>query len=127
LTVAALCRLQVVASGTDVPMWEIQHRYEALFVAIQKSNWEMGVYHLEKLRDRMNAVGMKRPARTQNIEGMFLKSGVWPRTWAFSTTARRSCAPKHFRRWPRRSSGGGADAPAPCINARRAATPRCRA
>ncbi len=94
--VAALRRLQIVASGTDVPMWEIQHRYEALFVAIQKSNWEMGVYHLEKLRDRMNGAGMKRPARTQNIEGMFLKSGVWPRTWAFSTTARRSCAPRHF-------------------------------
>jgi cytochrome c1 len=70
-------RLQVVAGGTDIPMWEIAHRYEELYVAIQNNNWEMGVYHWEKLRDRMNTAAMKRPARTQNIEGMFLDSGVW--------------------------------------------------
>jgi len=70
-------RLQVVAGGTDIPMWEITYRYEELYVAIQKNNWEMGVYHWEKLRDRLNTAGMKRPARTQNIEGMFLESGVW--------------------------------------------------
>ena len=70
-------RLQVVASGTDIPMWEIANRYEEIYVAVQKANWEMGVYHLEKLRDRMNVAGMKRPARTQNIEGMFLTAGVY--------------------------------------------------
>ena len=70
-------RLQVAAGGTDIPMWEIAHRYEELYVAIQNNNWEMGVYHWEKLRDRMNTAAMKRPARTQNIEGMFLESGVW--------------------------------------------------
>ena len=70
-------RLQVAAGGTDIPMWEIAHRYEELYVAIQNNNWEMGVYHWEKLRDRMNTAAMKRPARTQNIEGMFLTSGVW--------------------------------------------------
>jgi hypothetical protein len=70
-------RLQVVSGGTDIPMWEIAHRYEELYVAIQNNNWEMGVYHWEKVRDRMNAAGMKRPARTQNIEAMFLDNGVW--------------------------------------------------
>ncbi|MBI5936267.1 MAG: hypothetical protein HY850_00295 [Betaproteobacteria bacterium] len=70
-------RLQVAMSGTDVPMWEITYRYEELYVAIQKNNWEMGVYHWDKVRDRMNTSGMKRPARTRNIEGMFLDSGVW--------------------------------------------------
>jgi hypothetical protein len=70
-------RLQVVMSGTDIPMWEIGYRYEELYVAIQKNNWEMGIYHWDKLRDRMNVSGMKRPVRTQNIEGMFLESGVW--------------------------------------------------
>jgi cytochrome c1 len=70
-------RLQIVASGTDIPMWEIAHRFEELHVAVARNNWEMGVYHLEKLRDRMNTAGMKRPARTQNIEAMFLKSGVY--------------------------------------------------
>lgn len=70
-------RLQVVMSGTDVPMWELTYRYEELYTAILKNNWQMGVYHWDKIRDRMNAAGMKRPARTQNIEGMFLDSGVW--------------------------------------------------
>lgn len=70
-------RLQVAMSGTDIPMWEITYRYEELYRAIQKNNWEMGVYHWDKLRDRMNTAAMKRPVRTQNIEGMFLESGVW--------------------------------------------------
>jgi hypothetical protein len=70
-------RLQLVAGGTDIPMWEIAHRYEELFIAIQANNWEMGVYHWEKVQDRMNTAGMKRPARTQNMEGMFLDNGIW--------------------------------------------------
>jgi hypothetical protein len=70
-------RLQVVAGGTDIPMWEIAHRYEEVYVAIQNNNWEMGVYHWEKVRDRLNTAGMKRPARTQNIERLFLDNGVW--------------------------------------------------
>ncbi|MFZ3041293.1 MAG: hypothetical protein WA108_05790 [Thiobacillus sp.] len=70
-------RLQVVMSGTDIPMWEIGYRYEELYVAIQKNNPEMGLYHWNKIRDRMNTSAMKRPTRTQNIEGMFLESGVW--------------------------------------------------
>jgi hypothetical protein len=70
-------RLQVVGGGTDIPMWEIAHRYEELYVAIQNNNWEMGVYHWEKVQDRMNTAGMKRPARTQNIEGLFFDNGVW--------------------------------------------------
>ena len=70
-------RLQVAMSGADIPMWEIAYRYEELYTAIQENNWEMGVYHWDKVRDRMNTLSMKRPARTQNTEGMFLESGVW--------------------------------------------------
>ena len=70
-------RIQVVAGGSDMQMWQIASRYEELYVAIQKSNWEMGVYHWEKLRDFMNVMAMKRPVRTQNLEGMFLYGGVW--------------------------------------------------
>lgn len=70
-------RLQVAASGTDIPMWEIAYRYEELYVAIQRNNGEMGMYHWEKLRDRLNTAAMKRPARTQNIEGMFFDNGTW--------------------------------------------------
>lgn len=31
-------RLQVVMSGTDIPMWEITYRYEELYTAIKKNN-----------------------------------------------------------------------------------------
>lgn len=70
-------RLQVAMSGTDIPMIEIGQRYEELYTAIVKNNWKMGIYHWEKVRARMNTSGMKRPKRTQNMEDMFLKSGVW--------------------------------------------------
>lgn len=70
-------RLQVAMGGTDISMWELTYRYEELYRAIEKNNWEMGVYHWDKVRDRMNTAAMKRPGRTQNIEGMFLESGVW--------------------------------------------------
>jgi hypothetical protein len=70
-------RIQIVAGGSDMQMSQIAHRYEELHVAIQKNNWEMGIYHWEKLRDYMNVMGMKRPVRTQNLEDMFLYSGVW--------------------------------------------------
>jgi hypothetical protein len=70
-------RLQVVLGGTDIPMMEVGYRYEQLYEAILKNNWNMGIYHWEKLRDRMNTAAMKRPVRTQNLEDMFLESGVW--------------------------------------------------
>jgi hypothetical protein len=70
-------RIQIVAGGSDMQMMAIAHRYEELHGAIQKNNWEMGVYHWEKLRDYMNIMAMKRPVRTQNLEDLFLYSGVW--------------------------------------------------
>jgi hypothetical protein len=70
-------RMQVVAGGSDMQMMQVAHRYEELYVAIRKNNWEMGIYHWEKLRDYMNVMAMKRPVRTQNLEDMFLYSGVW--------------------------------------------------
>ncbi len=70
-------RLQIMFSGTETLMWEISHRFDALFVAIEKKNWEMGVYQWEKIRDKMNHAAMKRPVRTQNLEAKFLENGVW--------------------------------------------------
>jgi hypothetical protein len=70
-------RLQIMFSGTETLMWEISHRFDALFVAIEKKNWEMGVYQWEKIRDKMNHAAMKRPVRTQNLESKFLENGVW--------------------------------------------------
>jgi hypothetical protein len=37
----------------------------------------MGIYQLEKMRGRMIVAGIKRPTRTQNLEDVFLDSGVY--------------------------------------------------
>lgn len=70
-------RIESWAGAIDGEMQIIAHRFEELHTAIQKENWDLGIYHWEKIRFRMNVATMKRPARTQNIEGMFLESGVW--------------------------------------------------
>ena len=70
-------RIQVAAGGSDAQMFQVAHRYEEVYVAIQKNNSEMGIYHWKKLRDYMNVMAMKRPGRTQNLEDIFLESGVW--------------------------------------------------
>jgi membrane protease subunit (stomatin/prohibitin family) len=53
--------------------------HEGIFVVIQRNNLEMGVYHQEKMRGRMNTAGMNGSARTQNLEGMFLDGGAYQR------------------------------------------------
>lgn len=55
---------------------DMAHRFEALHSAIQKGDWDLGIYHLEKLRGRMLAAFTKRLARTQNLEEAFLDSGI---------------------------------------------------
>jgi hypothetical protein len=70
-------RLEIVASGTDKPMWEVGHRFGEVHVAIQKDNWELASYHWEKIRNLTRVAGLKRPKRTPNLENMFLESGVW--------------------------------------------------
>lgn len=70
-------RLQTALGGSDLQMLLVGQRFEGLQLAIARNNPEMGLYHLRKMRDYMNVMGMKRPFRTPNLESMFLESGVW--------------------------------------------------
>jgi hypothetical protein len=70
-------RLELWGGAGDLEMQDIAHRLEELHSAIQKQNWDLGVYHLEKMRSRMIVAGIKRPTRTQNLEDVFLDSGVY--------------------------------------------------
>lgn len=72
-----LRRLELWGGAGDLEMQDVAHRLEALHAAIQKENWDLGVYHLEKMRGRMIVAAMKRPTRTQNLEEVFLDSGVY--------------------------------------------------
>jgi hypothetical protein len=70
-------RLELWGGAGDLEMQEIAHRLEELHSAIQKENWDLGIYHLEKMRGRMLVAAIKRPTRTQNLEDMFLDSGIY--------------------------------------------------
>jgi hypothetical protein len=70
-------RIELWAGAGDLEMQDIAHRLEELHSAIQKESWDMGIYQLEKIRGRMIIAAIKRPTRTQNLEGMFLENGVY--------------------------------------------------
>ncbi len=70
-------RIELWAGAGDLEMQDIAHRFEELHSAIQKENWDMGIYQWEKIRGRMIVAAIKRPTRTQNLEGIFLESGVY--------------------------------------------------
>lgn len=70
-------RIELWGGAGDLEMQDIAHRLEELHAAIQKQNWDLGIYHLEKIRNRMTVAGMKRPTRTENMEAVFLDSGIY--------------------------------------------------
>lgn len=70
-------RIEAQAGAGDQEMQTIAHRLEALHGAIQKEHWDLGIYHLEKLRGGLTVAAMKRPTRTQNMEAVFLDSGAY--------------------------------------------------
>jgi hypothetical protein len=70
-------RIERWGGAGDLEMQEIAHRMEELHLAIQKESWDMGIYQWEKIRGRMIVAAIKRPARTQNLEGMFMENGVY--------------------------------------------------
>lgn len=70
-------RIELWAGAGDLEMQDIAHRFEELHAAVQKENWEMAIYQWEKIRGRMIVAAIKRPTRTQNLEDMFLDSGVY--------------------------------------------------
>ena len=69
-------RLQIYLRGFDQPMLEVGQRYLAVFDAIKDRNYDLADYQWDKVKVTINTALMKRPARTQNAEGMFL-DGVW--------------------------------------------------
>ena len=71
-------RLEIYAGGTDQQMWQIGYRYEEVYRAIAKKQWELGAHHWGKLRAVFNVALMKRPNRTPNAEAMFLDDAWQP-------------------------------------------------
>lgn len=93
-----LRRIELWAGAGDLEMQDIAHRLEELHSAIQKESWDMGIYQLEKIRGRMIVAAIKRPTRTQNLEAMFLESGVYQAMHDALTTKNGQRARAEFNR-----------------------------
>ena len=66
--------LQNQLRGTDVAMWEIGMRYEGLYDAISRENYDLALYHWEKIRQSTENALQRRPLRRPSAEALFLDS-----------------------------------------------------
>jgi hypothetical protein len=67
-------RLEFVLRGTDVQMNEIGDRYLKLYDALADKNYDLALYHWEKIRNGMQGAALKRPKRRDNAEAIFLNT-----------------------------------------------------
>ncbi len=99
-------RIETYLRGFDQPMWEVGERYEKLYAALLRENFELASYHWDKIKLTIENGTMKRPARRASADAFFL-TGTWdsvnealesgdPATaWTGFETARASCMRCH--------------------------------
>lgn len=98
--------LQRYLRGFDQPMWEVGERYQGIYEALTVDNYDLAIYHWEKIKTTIENGYLKRPARQENAEQILLKS-VWQEVrdgfssrnsqtaWASFMTARAACMACH--------------------------------
>jgi mono/diheme cytochrome c family protein len=64
--------LQKQLRGFDQPMWEVGERFEQLHDALRRENYELAVYHWDKIKTAIENGVAKRPARGASARGLFL-------------------------------------------------------
>jgi len=99
-------RIEKYLRGFDQPMWEVGERYEKLYAALLRGNFELASYHWAKIKLTIENGTMKRPARRASADAFFL-NGIWdsvnkalesgdPATvWRGFERARTSCMKCH--------------------------------
>lgn len=58
--------------GFDQPMWEVGERFERLHDALKRQNYELAVYHWDKIKTSIENGVAKRPARGESARNLFL-------------------------------------------------------
>ena len=103
---ARLAQLQLQLRGLDVAMWEIGERYRGLHEALTRQNFDLALYHWDKIKQSLDNALIRRPARRANAEAVFLNE-LWPRVrealagrqpetaWAAFEEARSACLSCH--------------------------------
>lgn len=98
--------LQKQMRGFDQPMWEVGERFERLHDALQRANYELAVYHWDKIKTTIENGVAKRPARGENARRLFLgdswtnvraafASGDRRKAWDGFDSARTACQSCH--------------------------------
>jgi len=99
-------RIEQYLRGFDQPMWEVGERYEKLYAALVRGNFELATYHWAKIKLTIENGTMKRPARRASADA-YLLTGTWDSVnealgsgdlataWRGFETARASCMKCH--------------------------------
>jgi hypothetical protein len=99
-------RIQRYLRGFDQTMHEVGERYESIYDALEAENYDLALYHWEKIKVTIDNGLMKRPARKANAEALLLDT-TWENTrkafasrdkeraWQGFELARRTCMACH--------------------------------
>jgi hypothetical protein len=98
--------LQRYLRGFDQPMWEVGERYRAIFDALKLENYELALYHWDKIKWTIQNGYLKRPARKANAHAILLdhnwgevnaafQSKDKAKAWDGFVLARSSCMACH--------------------------------
>ncbi|MFA0812279.1 hypothetical protein [Microbulbifer epialgicus] len=69
-----LILLQNYLGGFGASMWEVGARYKHIYTALQDENFELAIYHWKKIKIAIENGYLKRPARKENADAIFLNS-----------------------------------------------------
>jgi len=98
--------LQRYLRGFDQPMWEVGERYRGVHDALTRNNFDLAIYHWDKIKTTIENGFLKRPARRANAETVFLNKAFGDvraafetrdsaKAWAGFTAARNACMACH--------------------------------
>lgn len=99
-------RLQRQLRGFDQPMWEVGERFESMYHALERENFDLALYHWEKIGTTIRNGIAKRPGRAESANAIFLgdtfarvRAGLAARTadeaWDAFVRARNACLACH--------------------------------
>jgi len=98
--------LQRYLRGFDQPMWEVGQRYLGLYDALERDNFDLALYHWDKIKTTIQNGYLKRPKRRANADAIFLDT-LWAdvraalesrnakQAWAGFAAARNGCISCH--------------------------------
>ncbi len=100
-------RLDSYLGGFSAAMWETGYRFESMHHALEQENLALATYHWDKILDAIAGGYMKRPARQENADNLFidavgesmradLETGEIERAWQGLARVSEACQACHI-------------------------------